>query len=467
VSQDERSEADEFLDGVDGVDVFVDEDLLLSDDLGIETVPTFVLADGNHIVAIFEGWLRSGVRDLLPPAVGAAVHFADLPEHRPGCGARNQDPQIAPRLRVRRDRLRLSSRRLAVAPTDDVQEFYADLGLTDGLPIVPPSEGRVLAMLDGTSRRPEEIVATVPPSLAEVSVEKVAINAVMAGCRPEHLPVVLAAVGAACTDQFNMHGVLCTTASVGPIILVNGPIRERAKINSRDNVLGQGWRANLSIGRALQLVVRNVGGGRPGQIDKSVFGNPGKTGWCFAEDEENSPWAPFHVRRGFAPVSSTVSLFAGEGPRFILDQTSIHPESLSLAIADAVVSVAHPKLGFTVPVHSGQPSLSFDVMIIVSPQHRSVFANGGWSVGDVQRAVFEHTRRPVRSLLRGAGGHAEGVLESTVDPAALAGVATKLHDPSALHVVAAGGDSGLMTALIGGWQRGAEGSELTTREVMV
>src|SRR5207244_7574502 len=140
---------------------------------------------------------------------------------------------------------------------------------------------------------------------------------VMAGCLPEYLPVVLAAVEAVCTDAFNIHGVLATTMPVGPVLVVNGPIRRRIGMNSGKNVFGQGNRANATIGRALQLVVRNVGGGRPGEVDSATFGNPGKYTFCFAEDEEGSPWEALSVERGFPEGISTVMLFAGDGPRAV------------------------------------------------------------------------------------------------------------------------------------------------------
>ena len=165
----------------------------------------------------------------------------------------------------------------------------------------------------------------MPPDLVECTVEKVAINAVLAGCTPEYFPVVLTALEAACTDEFNMHGLLATTMPVGPVLIINGPIRRRIGMNSGINVLGQGNRANATIGRALQLVIRNVGGGRPGGVDRATQGNPGKVSFCFPEDEEGSPWEPLHVERGFSPDASTVTLFPGEGPRGVVDQLSPRP----------------------------------------------------------------------------------------------------------------------------------------------
>src|SRR5918912_1377125 len=226
-------------------------------------------------------------------------------------------------------------------------------GLGPGLPDVPPTRERVLRMLEGTSRDPAEVVAVVPPDLVECTVEKVAVNAVLAGCRPEYLPVVLAAVEAACTDEFNAHGLLATTYFSGPVVIVNGPVARAIGMNAGINALGQGNRANATIGRALQLVIRNVGGGRPGEVDRATLGNPGKYTFCFAEDEAGSPWEPLHVERGLPPTSSAVTLFAGEGPRGVVDQLSRTPESLARSLAGALRSVAHHKL-----------AMAFDALLV-------------------------------------------------------------------------------------------------------
>src|SRR5712692_9000553 len=165
-----------------------------------------------------------------------------------------------------------------------------------------------------------------------------------------------------------MHGVLATTMPVGPIVVVNGPIRRAIGMNAGVNVLGQGNRAGLTIGRALQLVIRNVGGGRPGEIDRATHGSPGKLSFCFAEDEEGSPWEPLSVERGLTQGTSAVTLFPGEGPRGIVDQLSRTPESLARSLALALRSVAHPKL-----------AIAFDAMLVVSPEHAARFRDAGWS----------------------------------------------------------------------------------------
>ena len=256
-------------------------------------------------------------------------------------------------------------------------------------------------MLEGTDRAPDEIVTIVPPDLIECTVEKVAVNAVMAGCRPEYLPVVLAAVEGACTDEFNMHGLLATTYFSGPVVMVNGPITGAIGMNSGINALGQGNRANATIGRALQLTIRNVGGGRPGGVDRATLGNPGKYTFCFAEDEAGSPWEPLSVERGFSPGQSTVTLFAGEGPRGVVDQLSRDPESLSRSLATGLRSVAHPKL-----------ALGFDAVLVVSPEHARVFREAGWTKARLRQELGEILTLDGDELARGVGGITEGMPDS-------------------------------------------------------
>jgi hypothetical protein len=442
----------EFPEGAGAID---DRDLEISWRLGVEAVPTLFRLEQGVVRARHVGWNRDEWRR----ASEIADLGAELPEQRPGCGSRTTEPGMEERLRLRFEPAALRSRRVELGAGEDPIEACYSRGWTDGLPVVPPTPERVLRMLGGTRRDRDEVVAIVPPDLVECTVEKVAINAVMAGCLPEHLPVVIAAVAAACTDSFNMHGLLATTMSVGPIVIVNGPIRRRIGMNSGINAMGQGNRANAAIGRALQLVVRNVGGGRPGGVDRSTLGQPGKYTFCFAEDEEGSPWEPLSVERGMAPGVNAVTLFGGDGPRVVVDQLSREPDSLARSMAGAIQSVMHPKL-----------ALFFDVFLIVSPEHARVFASAGWSKQQVREAILEYGTRPGSELLRGAGGCAEGM------PAQIGRAGSKPFDvassrgvpklaPNGLWIVHAGGRAGLFSAIIGGWGTGSGGSIPITREV--
>ena len=315
-----------------------DADLAVSWHHDIETVPTLMrVIDGKETERTV-GWSQAEWRRI----TGIADLGDDLPLARPGCGSLSVDPDRVDELRVRFEGGRLRSRRIELAALEDEIEAMFARGWTDGLPVVPPTELRVLSMLEGTSRAADEIVATVPPDLVDVTVEKVAIAAVMAGCRPEYLPWVLTVIEAVCTDEFNMHGVLATTMPVGPVIVCSGPGTVSIGMNSGVNALGQGNRANLTIGRAVQLVVRNVGGGRPGGVDRATHGNPGKLSFCFAE-RPDSPFGTLAHSRGAAEGANAITVFAGEGPRCIVDQLSREPESLARSLAVVPADVAPPK----------------------------------------------------------------------------------------------------------------------------
>ncbi|MGZ4794471.1 MAG: thioredoxin family protein [Acidimicrobiia bacterium] len=420
-----------------------DRDLELSFSLDLDTVPTLLrVVDGVEARRVV-GWSREQWEDLS----GVDGLGAGLPPHRPGCGSRTQDPAVADAHAVAAGVRRLRARRVELGHEEDDVEAMYERGWSDGLPLVPPTPERVVRMLAGTTRDPQEVVAVVPPDLVECTVEKVAVNAVMAGCRPEYLPVVLAAVEAACTDEFNMHGLLATTYFSGPVIVVNGPVARAIGMNSGINALGPGNRANATIGRALPLVVRNVGGGKPGAVDRATLGQPGKYTCCFAEHED-AAWEPMHVERGFAPDQSTVTLFAGEGVRGVVDQLSRTPESLTRTFAECLRTTAHPKL-----------PLAFDAMLVISPEHLRVFADAGWSKARFREEVGALLQLDGPDIVRGARGIEEGV------PDAFAATTLPKFRDGGLLIVHAGGTAGLFSAIIGGWASGAVGSEPVTREV--
>ncbi len=422
-----------------------DADLAVSWHYDIDAVPTLLRIEGGVEVERTEGWLRP----LWERFTGVHGLGEGLPEHRPGCGSLSVDPDRADELRIRFEGGILHSRRLQLAALEDEMELAFERGWSDGLPVVPPTEARVLRMLEGTTRDPQEIVAIVPPDLVPVTVEKVAINAVLAGCKPEYLPVVLAAVEAACTDEFNIHGLLCTTYFSGPVVIVNGPITKRIGMNSGVNCLGQGNRANSTIGRALQLVVRNIGGGEPGGIDRAALGSPGKLGWCFAEDEDGSPWESLATERGFAPGTSTVSLFPGHGPSSVVDQISRRPESLVRTFAAKLRAVNNTKLVG-----------GMGVVMVITPEHARVFSDAGWDKSRLRDELLGLLQIDGAELVRGAGGIDEGV------PAEIAlGRTLPKFRAEDLTFVHAGGRAGMFSAIIEGWVSGKTGSQLTTWEV--
>ena len=428
----------------EGVVSVSDLDLAASWHADIDTVPTLIFRENGVETKRTFGWQRSEWREL----TGIADLGGELPEFRPGCGSMSVDPDIVDKLRVLYNGEILHSRQIEIATSEDEFEAMFSRGFTDGLPVVPPTPERVMRMLSGTTRDPQEVVAIAPPDLVELTVEKIAINAVMAGCLPEYLPWVIAAVEAICTDEYNIHGVLATTMPVGPVIICNGPGTRAIGMNSGVNVLGQGNRANLTIGRAVQLIIRNVGGGRPGEVDRAAHGHPGKLSFCFAEDELGSPFTSLAVSRGFDATQNTVTVFTGEGPRCVVDQLAREPEQLAQSLAVCLRTVHHPKLPF-----------AFDAVLVLGPEHARVFAQAGWSRERVLQEVHDRLQMPGAEIVRGAGGMAEGVQEAFKD------ATLPKFRPGGLMLVHAGGPAGLFSAIIGGWVNGAAGSDPVTKVV--
>jgi len=400
--------------------------------LGIQIVPTLVRTRDGREVARAVGWDRSeweSVSNVAP--LGSA-----LPGSRPGCGSLTEEPGIAERLAVRYGNVTFRSRRIEIPESTDPIEACYDRGWSDGLPVVPPTPERVFAMLKGTRRAPQDVLGKIPPDYADCTVEKVAINAVLAGCKPEYLPVVLTAVEASLHPDFGLHGVLATTNFIGPVIMVNGPMARAIGMNARGNAFGQGNRANATIGRALQLVVRNVGGGRPGEVDRATLGNPGKYTFCFAEDEEGSAWESFAVERGFGKDTSTVTLFVGDGAAPIVDEISRTPESLARSYAACLRAAHHPKKVIDVAA-----------FLVVTPEHARVFQDARWSKQRLKTELETLLQIPVRDLLRGAHGIEAGILPSDApDPD---GTLPKFRT-GGLNIIRAGGSAGKFSAYISG-----------------
>jgi hypothetical protein len=344
----------------------------------------------------------------------------------------------------------LASRKIEFGEHDDPLEVCFDRGWSDGLPVTPPTDERVLRMLSGTTRAPNEVVGRIPPYLSPCTVEKVAINAVLAGCRPEYMPVVLAALEAALEPVFTLHGVTATTYFSSPVVIVNGPIAKRIGMNSGLNALGQGNRANATIGRALNLIVRNVGGGRPGEADRATLGSPSKFTLCFAEDESDDAWEPLSVARGFARGVSAVTLFQGHGVEAFVDQKTRTPEALSRSFGLSLVKIGHPHL-----VQSAR------AVVVLSPEHWRIYREAGWGRAEIERALFEATTRPGSEILAGSNGIGEGV------PQARAGEQVPKFYEDGLLVVRAGGQAGLFSAILPGWLAGRSRTEMqpVTRQI--
>ena len=358
---------------------------------GLEALPTTVLVDGNGAIArTVVGWDADALEGLFAAAGAEAVAVDRAPPLRkPGCAAKSTY-----------DAATLAALDHA-GGLDEIEDMF-ERGWTDGLPVVPPTRERVDAMLGG--RDPAASLGAVPPGLGEATLERVAACAVLAGCRPEYFPVVV----------------------------VNGPVREALGLNAGMGALGPGWRPNLTIGRALRLVVTLTGDGAPGRLDRSTLGQPGKLGLCLAEDEEGSPWEPLHVERGFDPAASVVTLIAADAPLAISDHRSTTPEELAGVLGWAAAGAWSPywwPLGGT-------------SVYVVCPEHQALFAAAGWSKQRLREAMFAAVRRPAGELRR---GETTPLVAAAPDDAPV----TKWTAPEDIVLLAAGGEAGRFSAVLG------------------
>lgn len=432
----------------------------------IESVPSVFWIDAAGAVqSHFEGFIRADWEALAAqmstqtglPAV--QTDWESLPAWRPGCGSKHLDPSVYDKLRAEADDSPIRARKIEVAPSDDVAEFMFDQGFSDGLPLVPPTPERVMRMLSGTHRDPQEVIASVPPNMGIATVEKIAINAVMAGCKPEYLPVVIAAVEAVCTDEFNIHGVTATTMGAAPVMIINGPIRHKIGMNMKLGALGAGNRANATIGRALRLVVRNVGGASTGGVERSTLGNPMKFTMCFAEWEERSPWAPLHVERGFDVEDSVVTVFAMTGgPVHIVDQTSRAPDQIAGSLGLGLEGVFLPKLR----------NLPVDALLVVCPEHIDTLTReGDYSKDRLRDRIQEVTTRPLTEMLADdkSGAGISPAAAEAMGPEAMARSVPKFAGKDFIHVVVAGSDAGKFSSAFHGWATGAVGSQSVSKKI--
>ena len=319
--------------------------------------------------------------------------------------------------------------RLTFASDDDVMESFHARRWTDGLPFVLPTPERVQAMVAGARRSGAEVIGVIPPRWAEATVESIAINAVMAGCLPQHMPVLIAAVQAACDPEFGLYSVQATTHPCAVMMLVSGPIVAELGLNFAHGAFGPGFRANATIGRAMRLVLMNVGGGIPGHGDQATHGSPAKFSYCVAENEAATPWEPFRVTRGFARGDSTVTVFSGEGPHNINDHVCTSAETTLTIVADTMTTVGH---------NNAASVIRGDVLVAFGPEHAHTIASGGFSKADVQRFLFERARNRVGILKLRAMYKAENWPDwvDTENDDALCPIVGRPED---IHIVVTGG----------------------------
>jgi hypothetical protein len=343
--------------------------------------------------------------------------------------------------------MELKSRRHTVSDLGGAIELCYTNGWTDGLPVIPPTVERITAMLEAGGLEPDRQLAFIENRQVSVTAEKVAINAVMAGCKAEYMPVIAATVEALADPQYGYHGPATSTGGSAVFMLVNGPIAAKLEMNSGDNLFGPGWRANATIGRAVRLVMRNVIGTLPGELDRSSLGHAGKYTYCIAENESDSPWPAFHTTRGFKPEQNAVTIFAAYAPHQYSNRLSATAEGvLDTACAHMKISAGSAR----------QPQYA----MVFAGEHQEIFRKAGWAREDVQRYVFENTRVPVAELKRinMLPGAVTAEDERTTYP-----LVERAQD---LLVIAAGGKAGVQSAFIPGWGSKA-GSQSVTREIRV
>jgi hypothetical protein len=408
-----------------------------SRDYGLVTVPTALLVGSDGMVAgTVVGWDQPALATLLRAAgerLGAELAAPPdaEPRTKPGCSSKAAiDPDLAAAMSGQ-------------SGADELEEMF-ERGWTDGLPVIPPTAERVEAMLGGLAA--DASLGPVPPAMGEATLARVAACAVLAGCRPEYFPVVVAAAQAALDPAFNLHGQAVTTQPAGQLVVVNGPVREAIGLNSGMGALGPGFRANLTIGRALRLLVCLTGGAMPGAMDRSTQGHMGKVSFCIAEDEETSPWEPLHVERGFAADRSVVTVIGSDAPLSISDHRSRTPEDLAYILAWAAASAWSTNWW---PL--AEPSV-----FVICPEHAQMFRDAGWTKQRLRQFMFEAVRRPA-SLLR------RGETTPVVHAARPDEVVPKWASPEAIVLLVAGGEAGRYSAVLGPCT--GMGSQIVSREV--
>jgi hypothetical protein len=325
----------------------------------------------------------------------------------------------------------------------DEFEFFLEKGWSDGLPVVTPTAARLATMLRGTRRDPDEIVGAVPPAMEPATVRTVAIHALMAGCKPEYLPVVLGGLQIMLREEFNLNGVQGTMHGVAPLMIVNGPYAKKIGLHGGNGCFGPGFRANASIGRAIRLMLMNLGGGIPGVGSATVFSTPLRYTACLTENVERSPWETLAVARGHRPEDDVITCAMVESPRLCYDDVSQEPQRLLTGIADSMAAMS-----------SWNMHVRSDMVVAMSPEQATICANGGLTRAEVHRMLCEMAGRRVRDLKGGGNWRRERALRMNVNPDDDDCFVPVIKDPRDLHLIVSGG-WGPLTAVCHGWGGGS------------
>jgi len=345
----------------------------------------------------------------------------------------------------------------AVAAGTDLVEFYFAQGVSDGLPVVPPTPEKIEAMVAALGGDPAFVEGRVPPRWGVLTREVLAVNMVMAGCLPVYAPVVRAAMRALLDPAFNLLGVQATTHVCGPLLIVSGPVARAIGMNAGGNCFGSGNRANATIGRAIRLVLLNVGGGWPGELDKSTFGHPGKYTYCVAENEQDSPWAPYRVERGMAAEDSAVFVIAAETPHSVTNHQASDPQGILDSIVSAMTTIAHNNA-----VSSGHCA------VVIGPEHAATIAKHGWTRHDVKMYLWTNAQNRFADI---AFDHRYGRVYNRNQPKWVRrdddGRVPIVAHPDCIHLFVCGGREGRFSLFIPGWGhmsaavlRGMDGAKL-------
>ncbi len=323
----------------------------------------------------------------------------------------------------------LTRAELVEAPDDldELFEFFHARRWSDGLPIVPPTRERVERMLACTTRKPDAVIANVAPGYGAATVERIAINAVMAGCRADYLPLLIAAVQAMSAPEFNLQGIQATTNPVAVWLIINGPIAEQLGVNAGPNCLGQGTVANATLGRALRLIMQNIGGALPGDMDRATHGQPGKFSFCCAENEAQSPWEPLHVDRGFRREQSTVTVVGAAGTH----NMNTHAKDIDDLLRVIADTMAFPT--------SNDYWIGGEPWIILSPEHAEVLHAGGLSKAEVQRRLWEQSKMSARRMAVRELERTQAVRASKQAPVTVDTLLEIADTPEGVGILVAGG----------------------------
>ena len=440
--------------------VLLDTDLKVSAQYDPVAVPTLFLLDqaGQILqtqIAFDKAELNTIAATLCEMTGQASFVLAEPfdgnPATKPGCTARQlevrTDDAAAEAINPYANR-GIRASQIELSDDVDAEEYCLRF---DPLPVIPPTVARVERMLRATMLAPDEVIALVPPNYGQATVEKIAANAVMAGCAPEMMRVLIPFLRAVCDERYNIHGVQATTHFAAPLVIVNGPIRHELGFACGSNVFSNVARANSTLGRALQLILTNIGGAKPGEMDMSTLGNAGKFSQVIAENEEENPWEPLHVEHGFTREQSTLTLFAAEPPRGVSEHMARKGSSVLKAISRALATVWTYRM-----------CAMFEAFVILCPEHVQTLQRDGFTKQTVREFLFDNTGIPLHHYSDGDG---EGVqYQHLFEQITIDGEPCyrKFAKPEQIRIVVAGGTAGKFSAVLGSWATGPRGSQVVT-----